>query len=408
VLRDLLRSVVFERFPASAGLGAGVAQALLVAWAIALWQGPRALRLGPLLLLAVLLATAQAWATPRVSRSRGASRAARAGIRLYHALGFASIAIAGVGVACSALLGGVAVLLAATGVPESAGLALFRGGSVAVALAATAGLVWGFGVESRRLEVTRIRVSVRGLDPALRGLRVAHLSDTHIGNGFDAERIAGLVGRVHALDPDLVVITGDLFDHDPAVLEEGARAVGKLRARLGVFAVLGNHDRFTGLEAVASALATHAPELVLLRGGCVRLATAAPLHVAGLDDPGHDWTAAGGRLPALEELAARAPRDGPVILLVHRPDAFPQAAELGFPLVLSGHFHGGQVGIPGLAGRWNAASLFTPFHRGEHRRGDTVLYVSRGLGFAGPRVRIASPPEIGLLELVPAPETQAA
>jgi predicted MPP superfamily phosphohydrolase len=91
-----------------------------------------------------------------------------------------------------------------------------------------------------------------------------------------------------------------------------------------------------------------------------------------------------------------------VVLLVHRPDAFAQAAALGLPLVLAGHFHGGQIALPVGEGRWNAARLLTPYHRGRYRLGDATLYVSRGLGFAGPRVRFGSRPEIAVLELVPA------
>jgi predicted MPP superfamily phosphohydrolase len=408
LLRDLVRTVVFERFPLSAGVCAGIAQALLVAWGVALVSGPQALRPLPLLALAVVLAFVHGWATPRVGLSRRVSSAAHGGARLYLALGFASIALAGVGAACALLFAGVAALLAMAGAPEASGLALFRATSVTVALGTSGALAWGFLAEPVRFEVTRRRVAVRGLDPVLGGLRLVHLSDLHVGNGFEKERIAALVERVAALSPDLVAITGDLFDHDPAALAEGARALGRLRARFGVFAVLGNHDAYTGRDAVAAALADHAPSIELLRGHSRPLATPAPLHVAGLDDPGHDWTARGGRLPELDELGAKVPRDEPVILLVHRPDAFPQAAALGFPLVLAGHFHGGQVAVPGLASRLNAASLLTPFHRGEHRLGGSRLYVSRGLGFAGPRIRIASRPEIALLELEPDGDPQAA
>jgi hypothetical protein len=68
--------------------------------------------------------------------------------------------------------------------------------------------------------------------------------------------------------------------------------------------------------------------------------------------------------------------------------------------MLSGHYHGGQVAIPLAGGRFNTARLLTPFDRGLHRIGNAALYVSRGLGFAGPRLRIASRPEIALIELV--------
>jgi predicted MPP superfamily phosphohydrolase len=167
--------------------------------------------------------------------------------------------------------------------------------------------------------------------------------------------------------------------------------------------VLGNHDAMVGREWVASCLAAHAPELRLLRGEWLALPAGAPLYVAGFDDPGHDWSLHGAGLPALAELARTLPRDGPALLLAHRPEAFPQAAEAGFAVVLSGHYHGGQIAMPGaLAERWNVGRLFSAFPNGAFRIGDSHLYVSRGIGFAGPRVRLGSHPELAILTLVPA------
>jgi predicted MPP superfamily phosphohydrolase len=140
--------------------------------------------------------------------------------------------------------------------------------------------------------------------------------------------------------------------------------------------------------------------VTLLRKDLVRLALPAPLYLAGVDDPGTLWTARDLELPALEELARALPEDGPVLLLVHRPEVFPQAARLGFPLVLAGHTHGGQLAVPGLAHRFNLARLMTRFDRGLFRENGSVLYVSRGAGVAGPALRISSPREITTLELV--------
>lgn len=399
VLRDFVRSVIFERFALSAGVATGLAQAALVAWAMALGAGPGALAPALLVGLAAALVAANAWAVPLAGARRAPGRASRAVADAYLALAFSTIALAAALTAFAAVFAGAAALLAFAGVPGEAGFALFRGASAALAAAVGGSLAWGFAVAPRRLEVTLVQVMLPGLAPAQHGLRIAHLSDLHVGNGAEGARLARIVASANALAPDLIVLTGDLFDHDPAALVEGARALDALRARLGVFAVLGNHDHMTGAELVAAALSEHAPALELLRGRFARLPLREPLYVAGLDDPGHDWTARGGRLPALDALAAAAPADGPAILLVHRPDAFPQAAALGFGLVLAGHFHGGQLALPGGGGRWNAARLLTRFHRGVYRLGASTLYVSRGLGFAGPRIRLGSPPEIALVEL---------
>ena len=396
-VRSWVRNQIFERFHAALGAAFGVSVAVLIAWGVAVGAGPRALAWKPLFALAVALGAAGGWALPRGVELARAGPRARAGLRAAFAVGFALLALAAGVAGFTAAFGGLALLLASAGLSAESGLAIFRGGSAAGVAGLAAALAWGFAVEPARLEVTRLRVALPGA-PA--GLRIAHLSDLHIGNGMDGRRLDALLARVDALAPDLVVLTGDLFDHDPSAVGAGARALGRLRAPLGVFAVLGNHDVRVGAELVAGALADHAPEVTLLRDAWRRLPAAAPLYVAGVDDPGRDWTGLRGRgLPALARLAAALPADGPAILLVHRPDAFPQAASLGFGLVLAGHFHGGQIALPTAGGRWNAARLLSRFHRGLYRRGDSSLYVSRGLGFAGPRIRIGSRREIALLEI---------
>jgi predicted MPP superfamily phosphohydrolase len=242
---------------------------------------------------------------------------------------------------------------------------------------------------------------MEGLHEDHRGLRIVQLSDLHIGNGMEGARLARLVARTNALEPDVVALTGDLFDFDPSYLEEGTRGLAGLRARLGVFAVLGNHDTYTGSDAVAEALARFAPGIRLLRGEWARLPGEAPLYLAGVDDPGRLWSADGLHWPDLERLAAEHPEDGPSVLLVHRPDAFPEAARLGFHLVLAGHTHGGQLALPwpGLGERWNLGRILTPFHRGLFRLERSHLYVNRGAGVAGPAIRIGTRREITTLEL---------
>jgi predicted MPP superfamily phosphohydrolase len=166
-----------------------------------------------------------------------------------------------------------------------------------------------------------------------------------------------------------------------------------------VFAVLGNHDIYTGSARVADGLARHAPCVRLLRGEVVRLETTAPLYIAGLDDPSGVWTGRGLEIPELEALAADVPADGHTVLLVHRPELFPQAARLGFPLVLAGHTHGGQLALPLAGGRHNMARLITRYARGLYEEAGSLLYVNRGVGVAGPAVRVNCTREVATLEL---------
>jgi uncharacterized protein len=402
-VRAFIRNEIFERFDTSYGVVLGLAQAALVAWALAISGIPLHLAaLGALGLgLALLNARLARPVFAARSRTDWAGRAARAGLLL----GFASL-VAGTAVAAFTVgLGMLSALLAVAGVAREFGFAVYRGGSLALVGSVGVALAWGAAVGGRHLHVSRQRLPVAGLPAPLAGLRIAHLSDLHIGNGLEDAAIARLVDRVNSLEPDLVALTGDLFDGDPHFVAAGARELGRLRGRLGVFAVLGNHDVFAGLEWVAAALRAGAPQLTLLRGTWVRVPAAAELWIAGLDDPGQDWTRHGAALPALDALAAARPDRAPAVLLIHRPDAFPQAERLGFELVLAGHFHGGQVALPIGGGRWNPARLLSRFHRGLHRLGRSTLFVSRGIGFAGPRIRLGSAPEIALLELEPAGPT---
>jgi hypothetical protein len=275
---------------------------------------------------------------------------------------------------------------------------------IGVALA----VAWGFTGGQSRVARTRLRVQIEGLHGDLDGLRIVQISDLHIGNELEGERLARMLERVNATDADLIVLTGDLFDFDPAAVEEGAALLGGLRARFGVYAILGNHDAYVGADLVADALARRAPELRLLRDEIVRVPTPEPLYLAGLEDPGRRWFDRGLRYPVLDALATRRPQDGPVLLLAHQPEIFEHAADLRFPLVLAGHTHGGQLALPTPGGHWNLARVMTPLTRGLFHRGATTLYVNRGLGVGGPALRINCSREIAVVELVAAETLLAA
>jgi hypothetical protein len=400
LFRDFIRAHIFERFPLVVGVALGFSQCALVAWGLAIARGPASIPFSWLFAAALVLALVNGLLMPRAGLARPEGLISASLDQGYVAGGFAAIVLAA-GVCAITLAFAIAVpLLAFAGMSAETGLACYRAASVAVVIGLGGALAWGFRYGAEPLEITRLEIPMPDLNERLRGLRIAHLSDLHIGNGTEDDRLAAIVEKTNALAADLVVITGDLFDHDPRHLRAGTERLARLHAPLGVYAVLGNHDVMTGKELVADALARYAPELRLLRDECVRLPAAAPLHLAGIEDPGRDWTEHGHGLATIEKLAAAAPSDGPVFLLAHRPDAFAQAAALGFRLVLAGHFHGGQLALPVADGRWNAARFLTPYHRGLYRIREATLYVSRGLGFAGPRVRFGSRPEIAVLELI--------
>jgi predicted MPP superfamily phosphohydrolase len=394
-----MHRVIFSHFFLTLVLLLGVMQVVVGHWISVVLAGRQGPGLARGLVLAALLVSANAYAVPVLRRARRRGGWAARVARAYMAVGLATLLLGfAILVAWAGYLP-LAGLLAAAGMSGEAVFEVFRVVTAGVVGALVFMIVWGFTGGRKRVEHTRLRVDLDGLHDDLRGLRIVQISDLHIGNAMEGDQLARLVAEVNALEPDVIALTGDLFDFEPRFVEEGARALAALRARYGVYAVLGNHDTYTGAERVAEGLARVAPNVRLLRDELARVPVEPPLYVAGLDDSGRDWTARELELAELEAVAERRPDDGPVLLLVHRPQLFPQASRLGFPLVLAGHTHGGQLALPTPGGRFNVARLVTPFHRGLYRMNGAVLYVNRGLGFAGPAIRFNCPREITVIEL---------
>lgn len=268
-------------------------------------------------------------------------------------------------------------------------------------LVATGGLfAFGYTHGRRALAMTRAVVPVAGLPAAFEGFRIVHLSDLHLGTYLGRDELAAHVERVNALTPDLVCITGDLVDR-AATCAELFPVLAGLRARHGVLVTLGNHDVAAGAAAVADGVRTLTP-FTLLRNARIAIEHGdARLTVVGLDDLGRDWARGVLEHPALPALTQDLPDGEPLVVLTHRPDCFEQAAAHGAHLVLAGHTHGGQIGLPTPIGRRvrNFAEFMTRYDRGTFRTGAATLVVSNGLGFTGQPVRLFTPREIGCLEL---------
>jgi predicted MPP superfamily phosphohydrolase len=207
---------------------------------------------------------------------------------------------------------------------------------------------------------------------------------------------------VNALEPDMIVITGNVFDFDPRYIDEGAAELAALSAPLGVFAVLGNHDSYTGADAVAKALTERARIRVLRDEWTTIDVAGASLALVGVEDPGRGWNERDSEHAELERLARETPAHLPKLLLIHRPSWFAQAARLGFPIALAGHTHGGQIALPAPGHHHNVSRLISRWTRGlfEDAATGALLYVNRGLGVAGPPVRLNCAREIALLRLV--------
>jgi predicted MPP superfamily phosphohydrolase len=217
-------------------------------------------------------------------------------------------------------------------------------------------------------------VAIRDLDPRHEGVRIAQLSDIHVGATTPREHIRAAVAAANAANPDLIVLTGDYVcwrRHEAPMV---ADQLAGLRAKR-VLAVLGNHDYFTWGAGVASALEHNGYE-VLRNRTTVASINGAPLAMVGVDDPvtRHD---------DLDAAFAGAPAKATKIVLCHSPDHGPQLAARDADLVLSGHTHGGQIYVRGITDRL-MKRLGLNYRRGWYAMSDrTQLYVTPGVGFSG-------------------------
>ncbi|MCG3160715.1 MAG: UDP-2,3-diacylglucosamine pyrophosphatase LpxG [Acidobacteria bacterium] len=253
-------------------------------------------------------------------------------------------------------------------------------------------------IEPHQIEITHQRIVIEKLPAEFHGFRIVQLSDIHHSPFLDEERINEAVRRANDLQPDLVALTGDYISHSRDYIAGCARALGRLRARHGVFAVLGNHDHWTDGAMMRDALTEQGVRV--LRNESERIEkNGSHIRLAGVDD----MMVRLDDLPkALEETIWSEAR----ILLSHNPAIIREAARAGVDLVLSGHTHGGQINWRLLIGRKDrktARWLRRPSRRltrGHVQLGSTQLYVNRGLGTVVVPLRYGCPPEITVLELL--------
>lgn len=281
------------------------------------------------------------------------------------------------------------VMLAAhkTGLTE----ATFRSGYRTVLVLALAALMLSaFGVwQAVRIpDIRRVDITLKRLPAALDGIRLVQITDLHASRLFSEPWTRAVVNKVNATHPDLIVMTGDLVDGTPANRASDVAPLAGLKARLGVFAVSGNHEYYSGHDGWKQRFTQLG--LNFLENTHVRLTDRGQcLILAGLTDP----VAPRFGLPAPDPdgTLRQASPDVPVILLAHQPSGAAAHARQGVDLQLSGHTHGGQIlglhFITQMANEGYVSGLYTI--------GDMQLYVSNGTGlWSGFPLRIGKPSEI--------------
>jgi predicted MPP superfamily phosphohydrolase len=230
-----------------------------------------------------------------------------------------------------------------------------------------------------------------------RPLLILHLTDLHVER--TTRREIELVQQVNALQPDLILLTGDYpnldYRRQTRTRQDTKAVIDQLSAPYGVFAVSGSVDTPDILSYLFDGYQAR-----LLRDEIYRLPVGnGEIYLVGVANLGLDRD-----LATLSRLMEQVPEGAYTILLYHTPDLAREAASLGVDLYLAGHTHGGQVRLPFYGAVFTSSIYGKEYESGLYALGQTTLYVSRGLGMEGlhlPRLRFLCPPEIVLIELSP-------
>jgi len=266
----------------------------------------------------------------------------------------------------------------------------------AFAGASTGAFTYGTYCANSTPEISRLTFAYSTLHPDLCGLTIVHLTDIHAGPFISFENIARMVSMANSLDPDLIILTGDYVNNNPAYIHGCLRILDDLKAPAGVYGVYGNHDYYTGISAMRTAF-SKTNISILNDNRCGPRGLEGVLNIIGVDDPVHGW-AADARFQGLENIYHLSTRNKFNLLLSHRPAIFSVCKDWGVDLTLAGHTHGGQVIVPGLGKRGlSFIRLFLTYTQGlyaSERNPEVRMYLSRGIGTIIAPVRLFCKPEI--------------
>lgn len=277
-------------------------------------------------------------------------------------------------------------------------LKLLWNGFVGSALLSAGGVGYGVLVEAGSFSVEPVELKLKRLPPSFSGLRIAQISDIHMGGWMNLERFQQVADLILTEKPDVLLITGDFllghhFEGDllKQAIDNLTGVLSPLAESIPSFAVLGNHDYWVASEIVRRLLA--ASGVTDLTNTVFTLTRGSDkLHLCGVDDV---WEGA----VRLDNVLARLDDNSPAILLAHEPDYADTSAATGrFDLQVSGHTHGGQVAIPWL-GPPVLPYLGQKYPSGLYKIHDMFQYTNRGVGMSRLALRFNCPPEITLFTL---------
>ena len=243
-------------------------------------------------------------------------------------------------------------------------------------------------LEARDVVIEKVDIKLKKLK---RPYTLVQLSDVHIGGLIDGAFIKKIVSRVNAINPDLIVLTGDIIDMDVKKIAPALGELKKLNAKYGTFFIVGNHEYFNNIEEIIKEIKSLGIRVLENENVYVGEPNMG-FNLAGVYDMfGYR---AGHHLPEINAALAQKQEDAPTILLAHQPK-FIEEVQGGVDLMLSGHTHGGQ-----LYPFKYLVKLQQPYISGLHQHNEELqIYVSKGTGFWGPPMRLGATSEISEIRL---------
>ena len=276
-------------------------------------------------------------------------------------------------------------------------LKLLKVGAIDLSLLAAGGAVWSFLLEPNWVKIEHVNLRLPRLTPEFSGIRIAQISDIHMGGWMNAERLQMVVDLVIGQNPDFLFLTGDFlvghfFDkNSEQYLQDLISILSPLAKSIPSFGILGNHDYWTSAGAVRGMLKSCG--IVELANSIFTISRGTEkLHFCGVDDIWEGHVRLDGVVDKLKDNSV-------AILLAHEPDFADISAETSrFDLQVSGHSHGGQVVFP-FYGPPILPYLGQKYHTGLYQVGNMFQYTNRGVGMAMLPVCFNCPPEITLFTL---------
>jgi hypothetical protein len=247
-------------------------------------------------------------------------------------------------------------------------------------------------------KVTPIDIHLAKLSQKLNGFRIVQISDLHAGSILSNKSIIELSFIIDSLKPDIITITGDFVNFSPDELDRILPLLRNFRTQHGVYACLGNHDRYMTMaehETLVNKIRDCGIDLLINQNKSIEIA-GEKIQIAGIDNSSY-----GTQYGDINKTVSGLQEYLPTVLLCHDPNQWDDIREKCrfIDLTLSGHTHGGQIALNIFNNDYSVAKVLYKYNSGLYKSDEQYLYINRGIGTIGPPLRIGIEPEITLITL---------